>query len=95
MRLSDAGALLIAEFEGFRPNLYNDAANNCTIGFGTLVHMGCINGSEPEEFLRGISRERGLEMLKQASDRFAKSSAQRRGVRGTSQNRPLSWTESS
>jgi GH24 family phage-related lysozyme (muramidase)/peptidoglycan hydrolase-like protein with peptidoglycan-binding domain len=73
MKLSDAGAQLIAEFEGFRPNLYNDAANNCTIGFGTLVHMGCINGSEPNEFRQGISRERALEMLKQASDRFGRS----------------------
>lgn len=73
MRLSDAGAQLIAQFEGFRPNLYNDAAGHCTIGFGTLVHRGCINGSEPEEFRKGISRERALEMLKQASDRFAQS----------------------
>lgn len=73
MRLSDAGAQLIAQFEGFRANLYDDAAGNCTIGYGTLVHRGCINGSEPEEFRKGISRERALEMLRQASDRFAQS----------------------
>ncbi len=73
MRVSDAGAQLIASFEGFRPNLYNDAAGHCTIGFGTLVHKGPINGSEPDEYRRGISRERAFELLRQACDRFEKS----------------------
>lgn len=73
MKLSESGAQLIATFEGFRANLYDDAAGNATIGYGTLVHMGCINGSEPEEYKRGISKERALELLRQASDRFEKS----------------------
>jgi GH24 family phage-related lysozyme (muramidase) len=73
VKLSDAGAQLIAEFEGFRSDLYDDAAGNCTIGYGTLVHPGCIDGTEPDEYKRGISRERALELLKQASDRFARS----------------------
>jgi GH24 family phage-related lysozyme (muramidase) len=73
LNLSDAGVQLIAQFEGFRPNLYNDAAGQCTIGYGTLVHRGCIDGSEPDEYKRGISRERALQLLKQASDRFARS----------------------
>jgi lysozyme len=62
-RLSTKGAAFIAHFEGFRPNLYNDPVGHCTIGCGHLVHLGPINGSEPEEFKRGITRERALELL--------------------------------
>jgi lysozyme len=64
-RLSKKGAAFIAHFEGFRGNLYNDPAGHATIGCGHLVHHGPINGSEPEEFKRGISRERALELLQQ------------------------------
>ena len=64
--LSDAGLRLIADFEGFRPNLYNDAAGHCTIGYGHLVHRGVCNGSEPDEFRRpaGITQGRAFEMLR-------------------------------
>lgn len=63
--LSAAGAGFIAQFEGFRATLYDDAAGHATIGFGHLVHHGPINGSEPAEFKRGISRERALELLQE------------------------------
>lgn len=62
-RLSKKGAAFIAHFEGFRGALYNDPAGHCTIGCGHLVHHGPINGSEPAEFKRGITRERALELL--------------------------------
>jgi peptidoglycan hydrolase-like protein with peptidoglycan-binding domain len=62
--LSNAGARFIAEFEGFRAGLYDDAASHCTIGYGHLVHRGPTNGSEPAEFRRGIDRGRALELLK-------------------------------
>jgi lysozyme len=62
-RLSKQGAAFIAHFEGFRPNLYNDPVGHCTIGCGHLVHHGPINGSEPAEFKRGITRARALELL--------------------------------
>ena len=62
-RLSTKGAAFIAHFEGFRGALYNDPAGHCTIGCGHLVHHGPINGSEPAEFKRGITRERALELL--------------------------------
>ena len=62
--LSKEGAAFIARFEGFRGQLYNDAANHCTIGYGHLVHHGPINGSEPAEFRKGISQERALELLR-------------------------------
>lgn len=61
--VSGAGAAFIAQFEGFRADLYNDAAGHATIGFGHLVRRGPIDGSEPEEFRAGISRERALQLL--------------------------------
>ena len=76
--LSDAGARFIAGFEGFRARLYDDAAGHCTIGYGHLVHHGRCDGSEPEEFRRGISRERALELLQADAERAA--DAVRRGV---------------
>jgi lysozyme len=63
--LSAQGADFIARFEGFVPRLYNDPVGHCTIGVGHLVHRGPINGSEPDEFKRGITRERALELLQQ------------------------------
>jgi lysozyme len=63
--LSPQGAAFIGHFEGFSARLYNDPAGHCTIGFGHLVHRGPINGTEPAEFKGGITRERGLEILRQ------------------------------
>ncbi len=63
--LSDQGTQFIANFEGFRGNLYNDANGNCTIGYGHLVHTGPVNGSEPPEFIGGISQARALAILKE------------------------------
>jgi GH24 family phage-related lysozyme (muramidase) len=62
-KLSKAGARLIAGFEGFRAELYNDAAGHCTIGYGHLVHHGRCDGSEPAEFRKGITREQALDLL--------------------------------
>ena len=62
-KLSAAGVRLIAGFEGFRSDLYDDAAGHCTIGYGHLVHTGSCDGSESAEFRRGVTRERALEIL--------------------------------
>lgn len=64
-KLSDAGARLIADFEGFRSELYNDPAGHCTIGYGHLVHHGPIDGREAAEFKKGITRKRALELLRE------------------------------
>lgn len=64
MVLSDAAVDLIKQFEGFVPNLYNDPVGHCTIGYGTLVHKGNCNGSEPDEFKSGISEQKARELLK-------------------------------
>jgi lysozyme len=62
--LSDKGAEFIAGFEGFSSKLYEDVAGHCTIGFGHQVHPGKCDGSEPKEFRDGITRKRGLRLLK-------------------------------
>ena len=62
-RLSPRGAAFVSRFEGCVLRMYNDPTRNATIGVGHLIHMGPINGSEPHEFRRGISRQRALELL--------------------------------
>jgi lysozyme len=62
-KLSQPGAGFIARFEGCVLRMYNDPTNNATIGVGHLIHMGPINGREPPDFKRGITRQRALEML--------------------------------
>jgi GH24 family phage-related lysozyme (muramidase) len=61
--LSSAGALFVAQFEGFSATLYDDPAGHCTIGYGHLVHHGRTNGTEPAEFRQGITKDRALELL--------------------------------
>jgi lysozyme len=63
--LSPKGAQFIAGFEGFRGNLYNDPVGHATIGFGHLVHLGPINGSEPAQFKKGLTRPQALALLRQ------------------------------
>jgi lysozyme len=77
--LSEAGARFIGHFEGFRANLYNDAAGHCTIGYGHLVHHGPCNGSEPAEFKHGISEHAAEELL--LRDAQAAADAVHRSVR--------------
>ena len=61
--MSDEGVKFIADHEKFMPNLYNDGAGHCTIGYGHLVHLGPCNGSVGG-FLKGISHAKGMELLK-------------------------------
>lgn len=49
--------------EGWVARLYNDAAGYCTIGYGHLIKKARCNGTEPAEFLPGISKARGTELL--------------------------------
>jgi lysozyme len=61
--ISAAGAEFIAQFEGFVPTIYNDAAQppNATIGFGHVVHAGPITGNEA---VKQVTREQALAMLR-------------------------------
>ena len=63
-KISNRGLELIVAHEGIILNLYNCPANHATIGVGHLVHYGPIEGSESEEFKRGITKERAMELLR-------------------------------
>ncbi|MFW5443587.1 MAG: lysozyme [Methylococcaceae bacterium] len=58
-----AGIKLTKESEGFRNNLYNDAAGFCTIGYGHLIKKQRCNNTEKSEFIKGITESRGEEIL--------------------------------
>lgn len=78
MRLSRAGAELIARFEGFVPHPYNDAAGHATIGFGHLIHHGRVTASDRARW-GTISRDRGLALLSEDARDAARAVEQ--GVR--------------
>lgn len=61
--LPSKGIALTEDSEGFVPSLYDDSANYCSIAFGHLVKKKSCDGTEPGEFLRGVSRERGIALL--------------------------------
>jgi GH24 family phage-related lysozyme (muramidase) len=69
--ISGDGVHMVAAFEGFCANLYDDAMpgcgrgrGHCTIGFGHLVHRNPCDGRASEaSFLRGITREQGEQLL--------------------------------
>ncbi len=64
MRTSDTGLNLIAEFEGYVAELYNDPTGNCTVGIGHLVHHGICNGAVSEsQFVHGISYSDAVHLL--------------------------------
>lgn len=66
MQISDAGLDLIKTQEGFESHLYNCPANDASIGYGHLVHLGPICGAASEApFAGGITEEQGSDLLLQ------------------------------
>lgn len=57
------GLTLTKVSEGWVSRLYNDAAGYCTIGYGHLIKKSRCNGTEPTEFLAGITEARGTTLL--------------------------------
>src|SRR5688500_17141039 len=57
------GLAITKASEGFRRHLYNDAAGYCTIAYGHLIKKARCNGTEPHEFLRGVSLQSGERLL--------------------------------
>jgi len=79
LHVSAAGIDLIAGFEGWSATLYNDVADNATIGYGHLVHAGPItNADRNGPYGKGISKQQGLALL--ASDVESKAQAVRQYV---------------
>jgi lysozyme len=64
MQVSNAGLNLVKSDEGFKSHLYNCPANDATIGYGHLVHLGPICGAPSEKpFTSGIGEEQGSDLL--------------------------------
>jgi lysozyme len=66
LSLSDKGFNFIKDYEKEQLNLYNDAADNATIGYGHLVHFGKVGTNEEAEkdFKDGVTAEKATELLK-------------------------------
>lgn len=69
MELSDDGAAFTAKWEGtVKRNglhvLYEDSLGHTTVGIGHLVHLGPIDGSEPDEFKRGLTDDEAWELFR-------------------------------
>ena len=58
MTLSSEGLDFIKRQEGFSDKVYKDEAGNLTVGYGHKIKAG-------EDFSKGITKEQGLELLKQ------------------------------
>jgi GH24 family phage-related lysozyme (muramidase) len=63
-KVVDRGIELTKRSEGFRSSTYNDPAGYCTVGYGHLIKRDPCDGSEPEEFMAGITEDRGTEILR-------------------------------
>jgi RHS repeat-associated protein len=61
--LSVNGVAFISHCEGFVGHLYNDQTNNCTVGYGHLVHLGPCTASDP--YSTGIGQADAVALLKQ------------------------------
>lgn len=64
MKLSDVGAHLIAQFEGWVDHAYNDPSNFATIGYGHLLHTSPVTAADRARWGK-ITPARGIELLKQ------------------------------
>jgi len=62
-RVYQKGLQLTESAEGFVPHLYNDAVHYCTVAYGHLVEKAACNGREPQEFLHGVTRPQGNDLL--------------------------------
>ena len=61
----EKGMKVTKEVEGFRASLYNDAARNCSIGYGHKIKKNPCDGGEPPEFRRGITEPKAGALLTQ------------------------------
>lgn len=57
MKLSANGIKLIARFEGCVLKVYNDVANNATIGYGHLLHHGPFLATDPQTITQAEADE--------------------------------------
>jgi GH24 family phage-related lysozyme (muramidase) len=69
--LSPEGVDFIKRWEGFRERMYNDPVGHCTVGYGTLLHMGNCDGSASEQpYVDGVTEAQATELLAQGAAQF-------------------------
>jgi GH24 family phage-related lysozyme (muramidase) len=75
MEMSEKGLNLIKKFEGFVPKPYNDPVGHCTVGYGTLLHNGKCNGTDPSEqaYLNGIDEQQATRLLLERANEFQRT----------------------
>jgi lysozyme len=66
MNISQRGIDLLKEMEGFQPKPYNDSAGFSTVGYGTLLHRGKVDFSNPldKQYEKGISVDEAEQLLR-------------------------------
>jgi lysozyme len=57
------GLKLTSKSEGWIPHLYNDVANYSTVGYGHLIKRAPCNGTEPDEFRKGLTEQQGSDLV--------------------------------
>ena len=62
-QLSRKGAKFIANFEGFFASPYNDPVGHCTIGYGSLLHLGNCTTQDINQW-GSINKTTALQMLR-------------------------------
>lgn len=62
---------LIAKWESYRGNPYNDPAGNCTGGFGNLIHLGKCDDCEAEQEWKDIPLAEAKKRLVDKIDEYA------------------------
>lgn len=71
-KTSADGIGFLTRHEGLKLKMYNDPAGHATIGYGHLIHKGKINGSEPEVFQKGLTKQEAFDLLKSDLTKFEK-----------------------
>lgn len=61
--ISPSGVLFIARFEGYRRYPYNDPADNATIGYGHLLHLGPVTRRDRLRYPLGLTVKQALAVL--------------------------------
>jgi lysozyme len=59
----ESGLAMTMEHEGWRPKLYNDAANYCTIGYGHLIKHAPCDNTVPADWRKELTLSRGKDLL--------------------------------
>lgn len=76
--ISNDGVRFIANFEGWIPSCYNDAAGHCTIGYGHLVHYGATTSTDRKTW-GTLTKAKGLSLLR--ADTFGAATLVRRYIK--------------